>query len=293
MRFFNCILLVLLAPLLHAQLSTAGFDSISIAKPRRGKASYEFAASAITPIDLKWKAPKRSPYTAGQAAGDATRKLFTRLLGGSVSNSESLQWLLKGEVNTGDENLSWKLDIYCNGELEKTSSRVRNSNGTKEVVTDSWATIFWEQGATIIIKEKGDTAGNFQLSLIPNRYDSQDEKLNVIFSETTNRGRRSNATEPAAINYKIGGQIHQSPVQIFYNGDAHKAWIFRNDSLQAVCQLDDEDEQAPMLGVKPDRQPLYMLVKKTASGEYNNLVRLAFTSRLLQRLVSRRSWERG
>ena len=61
-----------------------------------------------------------------QGAGDATRKLLIGIFRSGVNTSEDLTWELRQEIQTNEEELDWKLSIYCAGQLEKTSEKIKN-----------------------------------------------------------------------------------------------------------------------------------------------------------------------
>ena len=163
-RFLFCfVTLVSLQPL-AAQVAHDGFDSLVITKTK--KAKYQMAGSVISSMELKWKNPKRSAYTPDEAVSDAARRLFTGIFGTDAS-SEEVTWELRHEIQTNAEDLDWNFTIYCAGALEKTSEKIRNSDGSKSVNTEKTGHLFWDRGASAVLLEKKDTIAAFVVSVNP------------------------------------------------------------------------------------------------------------------------------
>ena len=252
------------------------------------------AHPAISNIELKWKSPKRSSYTPNEAAGDATRKLLTGIFRSGVNTSEDLTWELRQEIQTNAEELDWKLSIYCAGQLEKTSEKIKNRDGSKSVNTEKMAHLYWDRGASAILLDKNDTIGQFVVTV--DRYDSMFRKVGELLPETALRKTKSRRwqPEPAGVDYVLTGNFRGQPLHIFFNATDLKAWIYTNEKLQGIFQSDIiYVDTPPLFGPKPEATPVYLLYPNaTTTIELTDCIRLAALSRLVATSVAKNSWER-
>jgi hypothetical protein len=272
---------------LWAQSPTAGFDSLAITKTKKTK--YQVAHPLLTSMQLKTKTPKRSAYTLNDAVGDGIGKLFTSILPG-VTSSEEMAWELQHDIETNIDSINWRLKIYCPGELEKTTERVRNSDGSKSVNTERMAILFWKKGSSGILLEKGDTIGRFKLTVDPN--DSLFYRTRDLFSApaTAISIERRWQSEPILRDFVLAGKFRDDQLQIFFDARLLKAWIYRNNTLQAVFQSDFLDLDKPSLR---RAAPIYLLCRPgLTETELADCIQLAGLSRLVASSVNTDSWEK-
>jgi hypothetical protein len=285
--FCFCLLAILSVKFLPAQPLTTGFDSLAISKTKKTK--YRLAHPVLTSMQLKTKTPKRSSYTLNQAVGDGIGKLFTAILPG-LTSSEEMNWELQHEIETNIDNLSWKLKMYCPGELEKTTERVRNSDGSKSVNVERQAILFWERGSSAILLEKEDTIGSFMVSVNPG--DSLFRKTSDLFPVPSTAVSRESRWQqgPAPKDFVLAGMFRNEPLQIFFDARSLKAWIYRNQKLQAVFQSDVIETGKPSLR---RTAPLHLLSRPGVSEkELTDCLLLAGLSQLVATSVNTEAWEK-
>ena len=285
--FCFCLLTVLSLHSLSAQSPTMGFDSLAISRVKKTK--YQLEHPVLTSMQLKTKSPKRSAYTLNEAIGDGIGKLFTAILP-SLTSSEEMNWELQHDIETNIDSINWRLKMYCPGELEKTTERVRNSDGSKSVNVERMALLFWHRGSSAILLERGDTIGSFMVSINPN--DSLFYRTRHLFATPATavmRERRWQA-DPALKDFVLAGKFRDDQLQIFFDAAVLKAWIYRNKTLQAVFQSDLIDLDKPSLR---RTAPMYLLSRPgLKERELADCALLAGLSRLVATSVNTESWEK-
>ena len=293
---FSFFVLFFICSELLAQLSTQSFDSLPITKPKKGKTEYELANPTLYQIGLKWKRPKRSPHTAGQMAGDASRNLFTSILGGTISTSQDMAWQLASELNTNTDSLNWRVELFCTGELEKESHRIRNDDGSHSLEKQKTAHLFWEKGTSGLIIEKEDTVSRFILTIISIYDSSLAEDTRPVFEERDSRPVDPWGSNFHGANYILKGSFRGNEMQVLYNGATNKGWIFLEGRLVSLFQSDNQPPGAGsvvMIGKKyksaSPRLAPYLLFDKTTA--LIDCLRLAMMSRLVEESVSHNSWD--
>ena len=297
MKYRSCFFVLLFtSSVLHAQPSTVTFDSLAIVKPKKGKTQYELVNAPLSEIRLKWKSPRRGPHTAAQMAGDATRNLLTSILGGAISTSQDMDWKLTSELNTNVDSLNWRIELFCTGELEKESRRVKNEDGSRSLEKQKTAHLFWEKGTSGVIIEKEDTIGRFDVYLTSLDDSTLTTETRYIFEERDQR-----PTDPWGFNfhgadYSLKGKFREKEIQVFFNGETNKGWIYLEGKMVSFFQSDNEPPgsgSVVMIGKKSkatvQRLTPYLLHDKTTP--LIDCLRLGMMSRLVEGAVSRNSWE--
>jgi hypothetical protein len=280
---------------LSAQYSTEGFDSLVLRKPKQAKAHYEIGRTPIQEMDIKTKGIKRSPYKADQALGDVSRNIFTMLIGVHITSSQDVDYNLKAYIVTNDENLNWEVDLFCSGEMEKTSERVRNDDGSRSVNVRKKVTLFWEKGGTGIIRNKQDTIGRFVISIHP-QDDSVFRNRMTGVVQTERPGKRLNNpfTFIYGTDYALAGWFQQKDLLMYFNGYEKKAWIFLDGQLSGLfqCDLDGNSVVINLGKKKAGRITPYLLFKKNLpENEIADQVRLAALSRFVHNSVNIRLFD--
>lgn len=288
---------LLAATLLAAQPSTAGFDSIALQKPKEARPRYELTHPSITELSIKTKGPRRSRYTVGQAAGDAARQIFAGVMG-SFGSSQDVAWQLQGFIETNADSLNWQVDLFCPGELEKNSERVRNSDGSRSIQTEKTAVFHWDRGASGILLEKGDTIGRFIIRLHPQTDSLLAAKAEGLFEkEDPSQGKPSRnrwmeaAMDELFTDYALAGTLHGKTMMLFYNARAGKSWIYTGDNLAAFFQSDKDVKGVVNVGKKAVRVRPYLLLSPNVSvTETADYLRLALVSRYIADAVAPSAW---
>lgn len=295
MKYSYCIFSCLVvAACLQAQPSTQNFDSLAIAKPKQSKTQYQTSDPRFPAIDLKWKKPNRSPHTGGQMAGDASRNLLTSIFGGRLSTSQSVDWLLATELTTHTDSLNWQVHLFCPGELEKESHRIRNDDGSHSLEKQKTAHLSWEKGTVGLLLEQQDTIGSFAVALLD--ADSPlTEAIRPIFDERDTRPSDPWAPNFHGAHYQLNGNFRGQELTLWYNGETNKGWIYLGGKLAALFQSDNEPygyAPAVRLGKKykaPPRLLPYLLYDK--DFPLADALRLGMMSRIVAYSVSRDNWD--
>jgi hypothetical protein len=294
MKYCCCFLLLFITSFNVVAQATTGFDSLSIIKPKPRKASYELQNAPLSIVQLKWKNPKRSKHTLGNMAGDGARNLLTSILGGHNTTAQSMDWQMSQELNTNVDSLNWKIDLFCSGELEKESHRVKNDDGSHSLDTKKTAHLFWEKGTSGYVLEKEDTIMQFVVALSPFNNTSFNEEKNTIYLE-----RQMGASDPGGYNftganYYLNGRFRDQNLEVFFNGSVHKAWMYVDKKLLAMFQTTNEGESRNRrIDKKAARIAPYFLYDKGSSISLTDLLRLGMMGLLIEESVSHNSWERN
>jgi hypothetical protein len=298
MKYSSCFfVLYFIHLILFAQPSTENFDSLAIAKPKTAKTQYELLNDSLSAIQLKWKNPKRGPHTVGQMAGDASRNMLTSILGGTIATSQDMNWELTTELSTNNDNHNWKVVLFCSGELEKESHRVRNDDGSHSLEKQKTAHLFWEKGTSGVIVEKEDTIGRFEVYFLPLEDSSLTGETLAIFEE-----RDLRPVDPWGFNfhgthYTLKGIFRGEKMQVLFNGETNKGWIYLKGRLVSLFQTDNEPRGSGttvIIGKKakskaPPRLAPYLLYDKNNSVV--DCLRLGMMSRMVEGSVSQNSWD--
>jgi hypothetical protein len=165
-RFLLFVLLVLAISNAHAQFNRQEFDSFGVRKPREAKLIYEVEHSMFQEISVKFSDPKVDKTAKGSFGGYVGRNFMASLLG-NWSSSRETNLLIPAQLKTEPDGYGWNIDIYLNGELQKHTERVRNSDGSRSTNTTRTVRMYWRDGAWGNIIDRIDTIGAFVLSLDP------------------------------------------------------------------------------------------------------------------------------
>lgn len=273
-----------------AQDQTSRFDTLAIRKPWAGRLVYETDLPQLSKVTLKIKDPKRSAATTGRVAGDAARNLLSGLTGINVSSSHDMRFLIQGILQTNREEDEWRLHLYCPGELEKTSSRTRNADGSKSVQVSKTTQLFWGAGANGYLHSGNDTAGRFRLYMAP----LADSMLHAHFKElfagaAQTFGHQPVTTLPDRLHFAAVGTLRQKPLVVLFESSERVAWIFVDKQLAGVLRS-DTDEYEGLFGGNTRNRVSPFLLYRSELPELADCLRLAMLSRLLYRTVSQDLW---
>ena len=267
-------------------------DSFAFKRQKWAKARFEVDGAPLSELQIKWKSPKKSRYTFNEGVGDGVRKLFAGWLGNS-SSSQEITLFLPGEIKASGNYPNWKAELVCPGEMEKTSTRVRNRDGSKSVETDKTVRVFWEQGAVGHLIEKDDSIGRFAITVHPlsdsSLTDEQRDFLQQVKPVSESKSFWT-TTIPMDRSYVLRGQFRGQPLTICFHGALYRGAIYLNDSLLATFQSGWDDSN--LLFSKKQQHQQYLLMQKGQdAGLQADALRLAALTRFVQSSVNKNFWD--
>jgi len=271
---------------LMGQPSTRGFDSIQLIKPKRSQALYAPDHTVIRELRFKRLKLKRNPAKVGQILGETGTTLLTLFTSIGSEHSRKVNWIQTGEINTNDEALDWKVQLYCQGELEKSKERVKNDDGSFSISTDKSAKLFWEKGGSGIIIEKNDTIARFLLTLSPH---TDSIFIHHFKSFLLDRDSLSiqftNFTDARASDYALKGNFRSKDFEIVFDSDNWKAWVYLDNELIGMYQSDNDANRKKTNIANNSIVPL-LLYNKGGGTDLKDLIRISIFSRLVNDMVS-------
>ncbi len=299
---FKALLLALLLFIcsdVAAQEGAGAFEQLPIQKPRPGRLRYTSELTGFEEVQLKLKDPKRSPNTFSGATGDATRNVLAGLFGGNISTSESMTYLLRGELETDKKASDWQVLLFCPGQLEKTSTRVRNNDGSKSVQTERTTTLFWAEGAYGMLLADKDTLARFNVSTQPMRHAELNKQINGLFDRAAQQFRndrslllREYLTVPRSLHFTATGSFRGKELVLLFDDYERIAWIFLNGALQGVFRADTDDYEGMFVAASArNRVQPYLLCPAGADESVRaDCLRLALFGRLLFSAINQPEW---
>jgi hypothetical protein len=287
-------LLSVISMSLEAQINTSNLDSIPFTKAKKMSNLYEFKHPALPWARISQSTTKKvdkGEYKGRDAAKDFGADIAESLFGGflNTSTSREMNWLIRGQIESEHEWLSWDVEIYCSGELHKEKVKVKDTDGSTSVSTTKTIIIDWESGASGFIMENEKTISQFIVIRRP-RYDSLFYKANKdVFDEpkTSLKSVYKNEFYTTALNldlneYAVVGKFRDEKFVLIANGVSRNMWFFINDELVCVFQPDLDE----LMIRKKDRIMPYILVDSEVSeAELVDWYRLALASKYLSKAI--------
>jgi len=266
-------------------------DSFPFSRQKWAKAKFTVENAVLQELQVKWKSARKSRYSVGEGVNDAGRKLFASWIG-NASSSQDVTLFLPGEIKTFSDLNDWKVELICPGEMVKSSTRVKNKDGSKSFETERQVHVFWEQGAIGHLIEKEDTISRFAVTVRPLSDSlSEEQRMFLAQSRPASESKKFWTVEmPADRNYLLKGTLRGQPFLICFNGSLYRGNVYLNDTLLGTFQsgLDDGN----LLFSKKMQQHQYLLLRKglDTPGQSDGL-RLAALIRFVQSSVTKNSWD--
>jgi hypothetical protein len=281
------IMIMVISNDITAQPSVIGFDSLRITKPKKSQAVYTPDNPKIRQVKFKRLKLKRSPASVRQALGETGRTLLTLFTSIRSEHSREVTWMQTAEIITNDQELDWKVLLFCPGEFEKTKERIKNDDGSFSISADKHATLFWEKGGSGILVEKNDTIARFLLTLSP----SSDSVLAHHFRSfsATDTSIKSIPfeyfTDARATDFGLKGIFRGKNLEVVFNSLDWKAWIYLENKFVAMYQSDDDPNRNK---TNIDNRSIvpWLLYDKSLAASLPDLIRIAILSRLVNDLVN-------
>lgn len=255
------------------------YDSIAIFQPNFNKNKFELNYPVIKSLKLKERKAKRTEHQIEEVFEDIGRfaltAFFGQYIGGPVSDTDEVNWVLKTEVQCDPINYNWELSMFTQGEHYKESFLSDEGVGL-----DSEKIVWWEENATGIIKQHSDTISRFILLVNPpieeimKKIDSvnyENQKLAIM------QGLHSTFQQTSPflwkIDYGIIGKLRDNNFAMISSYETEKVWIFMNGLVVAILQPSMKNVYSP---TKKSNET-QLLIDRSFDEKYrNDLVRLIF-----------------
>ena len=249
------------------QFNRQEFDSFGVRKPKEAKLLYEVEHSMFQEISVKFSDPKVDKTAKGSFGGYVGRNFMASVLG-NWSSSRETNLLIPAQLKTEPEGYGWNIDIYLNGELEKNTERVRNSDGSRSTNTTRTVHMHWRDGAWGNIIDRVDTIGAFILSIDP----LHDSALADAYKKLKDAEPRKEEKRRMMIEFMEGfnterdfglfGNFKEASFTVLYSWQTNGGYIFVNGRLDAIVYTDDEAPGSISFKARSKRVPPKLLIRK-------------------------------
>jgi hypothetical protein len=269
------------------QTDISDFDTVAWVRVGVFSDKYRFAYPTEMEIKLQEKPADLVKYKASPVFGNIGNTALTVLTGiGFVSSSE-VNWKLSAVIKCNDALPDWKIDLFCEGELEKDRERVRNDDGSWSVETVKTATYFWERNSTGIIMEGSDTIGFFKIVLNPEQDSTLAPYAKYFFLPSkeqteTNSSRITRIIEQYSLSrdYGITGVFRGRSFAMISDGSEYLAWGLMDGHYSFKHLFDDGDSFTKS---KARANPRVLISRDTDMYGRSDFFRLAMTNLFLTR----------
>lgn len=266
----------------HAQLSMEGYDSVVVRKPSTAKLRYEVDHQMFQEISIKPGKPEPDNRATGGVGGFLGRNAMASLLGNWGSSRET-NIRIPSQIKTEPEGYGWNIDTYVDGEMERTTERVRNSDGSRSTQTTKTLHINWRKGAWGNIIDSQDTIASFALSLNPSRdsvlRDAYDKIKDSLPDIDVRRSVFSNYNLSDR-DYGLFGNFKETPFYVLYFQEEHLGYIYMNGKLDGLVVTDNEQPGVfNMMSKKKRLQPRLLVRKGLTENQHADMIRMAFLCR--------------
>jgi hypothetical protein len=280
--FCNCV---------YAQFNRQEFDSLGVRKPKEAKLLYEVQHPMFQEISVKFSDPKVDKTAKGSFGGYVGRNFMASVLG-NWSSSKETNLLIPAQLKTEPEGYGWNVDIYLNGELEKNTERVRNSDGSRSTNTTRTIHMHWRDGAWGNIIDRVDTVGAFILSIDP----LHDSALTEAYKKVKESEPRKEEKRRMVFEFMDGfnterdfglfGNFKESAFVVLYSWQTNGGYIFMNGRLDAVVYTDDEAPGSISFKSRSKRVPPKLLIRKgLTENQQADLIRMALVCKLFAQIT--------
>lgn len=263
----------------------AGIDSVPLLKPRIISSLYIFENNGtknIQILDMEDEFVKYKPKTFLRDLGNGA---LTAITGFGFSTTTDGNWKTSGTIHCNDSLGDWKINLFCEGYLEKNRERIKDADGSWSVETYESKVFYWDKDANGLIIENQDTIGYFIIIMNPREDSLMQSLAGYILPETVadeNARPKFKVTvswKPVpGKDYGIVGKFRNRDFFVIRNGTDRKAYISLDNSL--VCKF-QSDLDYPGLSKKHRIMP-YLMINNTVPGQdRRDLFRLAIFSRYL------------
>jgi hypothetical protein len=283
--------LALICNVVHAQFDRQEFDSVGVKKPKEAKLLYEVEHPMFQEISVRFSDPRVDKTAKGNFGGYVGRNVMASILG-NWSSSRETNLLIPAQLKTEPEGYGWNVDIYLNGELEKNTERVRNSDGSRSTNTTRTVRMHWRDGAWGNIIDRVDTVAAFILSMDP----LHDSVLADAYNKVKEAEPQKEEKKRKFIQFMDGfntdrdfglfGNFKEAAFSVLYSRESNGGYIFINGRLDAVVYTDDESPGVVTFKSKSKRVPPKLLIRSGLNeNQQADLIRMALVCKLFAQIT--------
>ena len=148
-------------PVLDAQPDQQGFDSVSVAKPKRPKFLYQFQDPVLSSIVIKSDGrisrPREPGEGLGSYVGDVGMQAFGSIIG-SVNSTREVICHPTGKLKCNEPSMDWEVTLACPGVLNTEKEKTDDGVSVRKT-----AMMYWQEKALGIITHRADTICTFDI----------------------------------------------------------------------------------------------------------------------------------
>jgi hypothetical protein len=259
-----------------AQIDLRDYDTIHIRKPDAHKLIYEFNNRFFRVISIKRdKVVAEGKYRPASESSGSPNSLMGIVGGSPVPNQ-----LYPSALVSDPSGWDWKVDLYLRGTTG--NDLLKTADGRAMEVPGNLKG-FWQSGSLGLIRQRDDSIAVFGVLRQPEK----DSLFRSVYLAT--RGlqppvdpKRKKSDEGFGLvyqNYGVFGEFKGAELKIMFYERNRTAFIFLNNELDAVFQLDYDIPNAVILRLSRKditRVPPVLLIRKGVTEEQQaDLCRLA------------------
>ncbi len=293
MKYFLFIAMICAIANAYAQDDWKGYDSIAITKPKKGKLLYEVNHPMFREISIKLSDPEVDKTAKGSVGGYIGRNFMASLLG-NWNSSQKTNLLLPAQLKTEPDGFGWNVNTYVDGKLERSTERIRNSDGSRSTQTTKTVYMNWDNGAWGNIIDKTDTIGAFILSVDPLRDSTLTAAYNKIRDSLPETDARRNILKEirdlGSMDFGLFGNFKESSFIILFAWERNGGYIYVNGNLDAVVYVDNEQPGEIFISKHKRFPPKLLVRKELTEGQRADMIRMALLCKLFAQATSRSSY---
>jgi hypothetical protein len=277
-RIRLCLFILQLTVNGSAQILMTDYDSVFIKKPEEGKLFYRVNHADFQELSIKQlKTVREGNYQSPDQQDEMM---------GIIGSGPKPNIVLPSLINTNTAGLNWHVDVYVKGTTNNRKIKTPEGIMTEvpKLYEPYWETRFWG-----VIRNGNDTVATFGKV-----YESQKDSLfRDVYLATrslhppVDPKRKKYDYDRGLVygNYGIFGDFKGSKWQTIFYERNRTAYIFIDDKLEAIYQLDFDvpnTKVIDLLGSPFKRvQPVLMIRRGRNQSQQADLIRLAAFSMLM------------
>jgi hypothetical protein len=270
-----------------AQVNLQDYDTMPVRKPQERKLIYEFDNPFFRTITIKQgKVIAEGNYTKIPESISGPNSLMGIMGKGPVPNYLVPASLISEPVGNG-----WAVEIYRKGTTGNDLVKTPEGEASQIPPDLNW---YWKSGWLGLIRQGGDTLSYFGISERP-------EKDSLFRAEyLATRGlqppvdpkRKRWDTETGLVykNYGLYGEFKGAKLMVIFYERNRTAFMFLNDRLDAMFQLDYDFPEALVISLSrknnPRVPPVLLLRKGVTEDQHADLIRMALVCKLLAQITA-------
>jgi hypothetical protein len=275
-KFGLAIFFLSMAICLTAQINLLDYDTIPIRKTQERKLIYEFDHPLFGTITIK----RENAIAEGNYATIAESISGPRSLIGILGRGPVPNYLMPAVLISDPMGYGWSIDMYSKGTTG--NDLVKTAEGKASEIPE-YLDFYWKSGWLGLIRQGTDTLAYYGIS-------EQPEKDALFRNEyLTTRGllppidpkKKRLDTEMGLIykNYGLFGEFKGAKMMVIFYERNRTAFMFLNDKLDAIFQLDFDIPGALIVRLSkkdfPRYPPVLMVRRGVTEDQQTDLCRLA------------------